>query len=97
MIVSNELLMQTILGLGEELTRIREAVRGIESAKPDNTVDPIYMSATQACERYGISRETVYEIMRLTDAPQTLKVGSRRLLPIKDYDAFMRSQFGERN
>lgn len=96
MIVSNELLMQTILGLGEELTRIREAVSVIESAKPDSGVEPIYMSVMQACVRYGLCRESIYEIMRMEDAPNTLNVGKRRLLPIKEYDAFMRLQFGER-
>lgn len=96
MIVSNEHLMQTMLGLGEELTRIREAVTASGTKKPENTIEPIYMSIRESCERYGLSRKVIDEILHMPEAPQTLKVGSRRLLPIKEYDAFMILQFGQK-
>lgn len=96
MIISNEQLMQTMLGIGEELTRVREAVTAAAASKPENSVEPIYMSAKQACERYGLSRDVIDKIINMADAPQTLKVGSRRLLPIKEYDTFMVCQFGQK-
>lgn len=96
MIVSNELLLNTLLGFGAELDRIREAVQRIDAQQYEPTIEPVYMSVTQAAERYSLGRDAIYEIIHIKDSPETLKVGSRRLLPIKDYDRFMREHFQEK-
>jgi len=38
---------------------------------------------------------TMYKIIKMPESPATLKVGSKRLLPIKAYDDFMEAQFTE--
>ena len=93
--ITNEILMQTLLGFGNDLAQIKESVTGLQAAAETPAPEPIYMSIQQACERYNLGRTSIKEIMCLGDAPKTIKVGSRRLLPIKEYDAFMRAQFAE--
>lgn len=95
MIVSNELIMQTLLGFGTQLDRIRESIRRVEAEIREPAFEPIYMSVAQAAERYSLKRDAIYEIMHIADAPETLKVGKRRLLPIKDFDVFMKEYFQE--
>lgn len=56
-------------------------------------IKPIYMSVTDAAKRYGIARTLVYEIIAMNEAPETLKVGKKRLLPIEKYDEFIRETF----
>ena len=56
-------------------------------------MEALYMSPADAGKRYGLARSTIYQIIELPEAPATLKVGARRLLPIKEYDAFMVSNF----
>ena len=56
-------------------------------------MESIYMSPAEAGKRYGLARSTIYLIIELPEAPKTLKVGSRRLLPIKEYDEFMQEQY----
>ena len=54
-------------------------------------MEAIYMSPNDAAKRYGICRCIVYELLRMNEAPQTIKVGNRRLIPIREMDAFMAS------
>ena len=54
-------------------------------------MDKLYMSPTEAAQRYSLSKTTIYELLGLDDAPVTLKVGHRRLIPIKNMDDFMKT------
>ena len=54
-------------------------------------MDKLYMSPTEAAQRYSLSKTMIYELLGQDDAPVTLKVGHRRLIPIKEMDAFMAS------
>lgn len=56
-------------------------------------MEPIYMTALDGSRRYRIARSTMYEIMNMPESPRTLKVGRTRLLPIAEYDKFMRQRF----
>lgn len=57
--------------------------------------EPIYMSPLEAVERYSLGRTTIFELLRMPDCPTTLKVGNRRLIPIKEFDAFLISNFSD--
>lgn len=50
---------------------------------------PLYMSPSEAAKRYELARSTVYELIAMPEAPATLKVGQRRLIPISPMDKFM--------
>lgn len=54
-------------------------------------MDKLYMSPTEAAQRYSLSKTTIYELLGQDDAPVTLKVGHRRLIPIKNMDEFMKT------
>lgn len=60
-------------------------------------ITPIYMSVTDAAKRYGIGRTLMYEILAMNEAPKTLKLKSKRLLPIAEFDAFMADAFSSNN
>lgn len=53
------------------------------------TIEKIYMSPTEAAERYSLSLTGIYRILGLPDAPKCLKIGQRRLIPIKQFDAYI--------
>ena len=62
-------------------------------------LEPLYASPAEAAKRYGIARSTMYEIMNMPESPRTLKIGKSRLVPIADYDRFIKEYFfnkGER-
>ncbi len=56
-------------------------------------MEAIYMSPAQAGERYSLPRKTIYELMHMPESPNTLKVGRRRLIPVAEWDKFMKEQF----
>lgn len=56
-------------------------------------MEALYMSPSEAGKRYSLSRKTIYEIMKIPESPRTLKVGSKRLIPIADWDRFMKDHF----
>jgi hypothetical protein len=58
-----------------------------------SNITPIYMSVSDAARRYGIGRDLMYEIIGMNEAPNTLKLRGKRLLPIKDFDAFIVEMF----
>ncbi len=60
-------------------------------------VKPIYMSVSDAARRYGIGRNLLYEIMAMNEAPETLKIGKKRLLPIAEYDKFFEDTFSTKS
>ena len=76
-------------GIEQSQSEIMEALRELMQPRPG----PLYMSVAQVAKRYGVSDYTIYGIVRMPESPTTLKVGAKRLLPIKDYDAFMGEQF----
>ena len=57
------------------------------------SITPIYMSVSDAARRYGIGRDLMYEIIGMNEAPATLKLRGKRLLPIAEYDRFMVEMF----
>lgn len=56
-------------------------------------MESIYMTVNEAIERYSLSRKTIYELINLPESPKTLKVGRKRLIPIKEWDEFTREYF----
>jgi hypothetical protein len=58
-----------------------------------NPITPIYMSVSDAARRYGIGRDLMYELIGMNEAPATLKLKGKRLLPIAEYDKFMVEMF----
>ena len=53
------------------------------------TIEKIYMSPAEAAERYGLSVTGIYRMLGLPDAPKCLKIGQRRLIPIKEFDTYI--------
>ena len=56
-------------------------------------MEALYMSPAEAGERYNLSRKVIYELINMPESPSTLKVGNRRLIPIAQWDEFMKEQF----
>ncbi len=54
---------------------------------------PIYMSIKEAAERYAISRSKVYELINAPESPPTIKIDGRRLIPIAEYDEYIKKAF----
>lgn len=54
---------------------------------------PIFMSIKDATERYSISRSKVYELINAPEAPATVKIDGRRLIPIAEYDEYIKKAF----
>ena len=54
---------------------------------------PIYMSIKEATERYAISRSKVYELINSSESPATVKIDGRRLIPIAEYDDYIKEAF----
>lgn len=54
---------------------------------------PIYMSIKEAAERYAISRSKVYELINSPESPATVKIDGRRLIPIAEYDEYIKTAF----
>ncbi len=61
-----------------------------------SNITPIYMSVSDAARRYGIGRDLMYEIIGMNEAPNTLKLRGKRLLPIKDFDEFIVEMFQDK-
>jgi len=59
-------------------------------------IEPVYMSVEQASRRYGICKDLVREIYAMPEAPAKIRVGSRILIPIKEFDVFFGSHFADR-
>lgn len=85
--------MEAIIGTNKDLETVKSKLDELQDRLPCSQVEQIYMSVDEATRRYCVGKNTMYEIINYDGAPMTLKVGSRRLLPIKDYDKFM-LQFG---
>lgn len=91
--ITNDAIMATLLGFHKEFELMKAELVSIKDIKPPGTVDKIYMSVKEASNRYGLSRNLIYDIIHTEGAPYTLKVNARSLLPIKEYDAFMRENY----
>ena len=89
---TNDLIMNTLLSISRAVNNLQLEVTSLREDKTEK-VEPLYMSINEACERYAVKRNTMYDITKLDNAPATLKIGSRRVLPIRDYDNYMRTQF----
>lgn len=51
-------------------------------------MQPIYMSVTEAVKRYCICRAYLYRLFALEGCPKILKMGTKVLIPIKEFDEF---------
>lgn len=56
-------------------------------------MEALYMSPAEAAKRYGICRKIIYELISMSESPPTLKIGNRRLIPIAQWDEFIKKQF----
>lgn len=52
-------------------------------------------SISDFCRSYGISRGTFYNLEKAGQAPKTLKLGARRVVPVAAIEAWERSKLGE--
>ena len=82
---STQALVNISTALLEQLKTVRSAAG---AAVETNNVAPLYMSVSQALERYGISRSTFYQIIQLEDCPKLGKVGKKTIIPIAAFDEF---------
>ena len=78
----NEQALQLILAKLESLENL---IRQKESVTA-----PLYMSITDAAKRYGMCRTTFYDLMVLDNAPKVVTIGAKRMLPIAEWDAYIR-------
>lgn len=79
----NEQALQLILAKLESLENL---IRQKESVTA-----PLYMSITDAAKRYGMCRTTFYDLMVLDNAPKVVTIGAKRMLPIAEWDSYIRS------
>ena len=78
----NEQAVQLILA---KLEALENLIRQKESVTA-----PLYMSITDAAKRYGMCRTTFYDLMVLDNAPKVVTIGAKRMLPIAEWDAYIR-------
>lgn len=78
----NEQALQLILA---KLDTLEKMIRQQESVTA-----PLYMSITDAAKRYGMCRTTFYDLMALDNAPKVVTIGAKRMLPIAEWDAYIR-------
>ena len=57
-------------------------------------VEPLAVSASKAAEMLGVSKPTVYQMMRRADFP-AFKCGSRTLISVEGLREWVRSQAGK--
>ncbi len=80
-----------------ELTRLAEELERIEQATPkiNSTVEVskerILLSVKEASEALGISRATIYALMRRDDFP-VIRIGSRTMINAKKLQAWIDNQ-----
>lgn len=83
---------QALVGIATALLEHLKAVQSATGpAVEESNVAPLYMSVTQALERYGICRTTFYQIVQLDGCPKLGKVGKKTIVPIAAFDEFFNS------
>ncbi len=92
---AGESIEQTTRSLVGIVTALLEQLKAVQSVTvpvvEESNVAPLYMSVTQALERYGICRTTFYQIVQLEGCPKLGKVGKKTLVPIAAFDEFFYS------
>lgn len=66
-------------------TALRDA---LEKVKKGESVPPVMLSVTEACGQLGISRTTLYVLIRKKRI-MSMKIGSRRLISAKAIERFI--------
>lgn len=56
-----------------------------------SNINPLAVSATEAARLLGVSRPTVYELLRRNAFP-SFHVGTRRLIPVSGLEAWIAEQ-----
>lgn len=80
---------QALVGIATALLEQLKAAQNIVVPPvEESNVAPLYMSVTQALERYGICRTTFYQIVQLEGCPKLGKVGKKTVIPIAAFDEF---------
>lgn len=83
---------QALVGIAAALIEQLKAVQSVTvTAVEESNVAPLYMSVSQALERYGISRTTFYQIVQFDGCPKLGKVGKKTIVPIAAFDEFFNS------
>ncbi len=83
---------QALVGIATALLEQLKAVQSVTvPAVEESNVAPLYMSVSQALERYGICRTTFYQIVQLDGCPKLGKVGKKTIVPIAAFDEFFNS------
>jgi len=85
---SSSLAEARLIGIENSQKELMEALRTLLQPRPA----PLYMSVAQAAKRYSLSEFTMYEIIKMPDSPVPRRVGTKWLLPIREYDQFIDSQ-----
>lgn len=79
---------QALVGITAALLEQLKAVQNVGAAVEDSKIAPLYMSVSQALERYGICRTTFYQIAQLEGCPKLGKIGNKTVVPIAAFDKF---------
>ncbi|MBR3767559.1 MAG: hypothetical protein IKL10_04880 [Clostridia bacterium] len=83
---------QALVGIAAALL---EQLKDVQTkAAADNepaSISPLYMTVTQALERYSIGRNTFYQITQLDGCPKLGRIGNKIMIPIAAFDEFFYS------
>ena len=52
----------------------------------------LFIGINDACERYSVSRPTLYRLFQIPGCPPVMKLGGKTLLEVSAFDEFVRSQ-----
>ena len=55
-------------------------------------MDRLYVGIKEMCERYSVSRMTIYRLLAEEDAPPMMKLGGRTLIEMNQMDEFIKSK-----
>lgn len=93
--MAGESIEQSTQALVEIATALLEHLKTVQNTpKTDaeaTNITPLYMSVSQALERYGVSRTTLYQIFQLDGCPKLGKCGKKILVPVTAFDEFFSS------
>lgn len=52
----------------------------------------LYIGVKEACERYSVSRPTLYRMFQYENCPPVMKLGGKTVLEVSAFDAFIKSE-----
>jgi excisionase family DNA binding protein len=62
--------------------------------RPDRRIEPLAVGVNDAGRMLGVSRRTVWTLLRDGALPRSFSIGSRRLIPVEDLERFVQERAG---